>query len=771
MSYKCFLIKIQGIVQGVGFRPYIYKLAESLNLKGWIRNDSEGVTIKLQGEEVLLNKFLFTIKTTPPALSKISSIAFVEENVENFTSFIIENSKIVPNRITLLSPDIAICPQCIADIENKANRRYNYPFTTCSNCGPRFSIIKAIPYDRVNTTMKDFTMCSACDNEYNSPNNRRFHAETTACAACGPKLSLIDNKNNFVTSSHPLEFTIKMLKQGSIFAIKGLCGFHLVCNGEDKNVIEKLRQRKNRPDKPLALMMKDMNTIKKYCYVNKLEEEILTGNIKPIVILKQKKNCLLPSNIAPNQNTLGIMLPYTPLHHLLFKTGINVLIMTSANISSLPIEYKNTSAYKNLNSIADYFLMHNRAIEVALDDSVVRVMANRARVLRRARGFVPDALKFETSSNIFACGGDMKNTFSFTTSNFIFTSQHNGNLENLETTERYKNNVNHFKNLFNFSLDNIACDLHPNYISSRLPIEEANSALKKIVIQHHHAHIVSCMAENNIKDRVIGIAYDGTGYGTDNTIWGGEFLLCDYKAFKRLAHISYAKLPGGDISIKEPWRMTISYIHQAFLYEAKAINNSNLLIPLKEKYMDIVLNIYGSIGLKLFKILETNNSFYNTSSIGRLFDAAASIIGVRQNTTYEGQAAIELEALLDSVSNEFYNYEIEKINAKGCNNYIINTAPLVLGLLKDKEKKVPQPIMSAKFHNSVVHFTVRICELLRHDTDINKVALSGGVFQNSFLLENIILKLEGLKFTVYSQEKYPCNDGGLSLGQAVVAAI
>lgn len=764
MTLKCLYIKIKGIVQGVGFRPYIYRLAENLNLKGWIRNDSEGVTIEIEGQQEPLKKFVYTIKATPPPLSKITSITSAEKNIENYSAFIIENSKALQDKITLLSPDLAVCSDCIKDMENKAGRRYKYAFTTCTNCGPRFSVIKALPYDRINTTMNKFNMCSFCSSEYISPENRRFHAETNACSICGPQLYIIDNGNTEIISSSPVEFTIKRLKEGSIFAIKGLCGFHLACNGKDSNAIATLRKRKHRPDKPLAVMMKDLVTVKKYCHVNKLEEELLTGNVKPIVILKQKESCSLPINIAPNQNTLGVMLPYTPLHCLLFDEGIEVLIMTSANASSLPVEYENDSAFKNLNYIADYFLMHNRKIENALDDSIVQVISNSIRTLRRARGFVPDPLNFKTCFNIFAYGSHMKNTFSFTSEDFIFTSQHNGNLDNIETIERYKNNAAHFKNIFNFHLMNTVCDLNPHSLSDKLSLKENDGSLTEITVQHHHAHIASCMAENNVVENVIGIAYDGTGYGTDGTIWGGEFLLSNYKSFKRLAHISYVKHPGGDIAVKEPWRMGISYIHQAFLYASKNINSKHSLEKLKEKYSELIINIYGSNGFKLFKLLDNSiasTSFYNTSSIGRFFDAAASIIGIRQNITYEGQAAIELEAILDNSIKEFYNYKIEKA--------VINTAPVIQGLLQDKVKNVPQSVMSAKFHNSVVHFTVEMCELLRNNTNINNVALSGGVFQNCYISENITYKLEKLKFKVYSQSRFPCNDGGISLGQAVIA--
>lgn len=766
MSLKHFCIKIQGIVQGVGFRPHIFRLAQELKLKGCVNNTCSGVTIEIEGEEKLITQFINNIKHIHPPLSNISSIKLEEGTIKNYIDFTIQKSEKKVNNITLISPDISICSHCLHDINNKDNIRYKYPFTTCTNCGPRFSIIKTIPYDRENTTMNSFKMCAACSSEYKNPYNRRFHAETIACAKCGPRLFLTDNKNRKINTSDPIQFTIDKLKAGNIFVIKGLCGFHLVCDGENKSAIALLRTRKNRPDKPFAVMMKDMETIRKYCLVNTLEEKMLTGSIKPIVILKQKISCALPDIIAPYQNTLGTMLPYTPLHSLLFTSGIKVLIMTSANLSSFPLEYKNDAAINKLADITDYFLMHNRTIETALDDSVVKYAAGKIRVIRRARGFVPVPVSFKSNLNIFACGADMKNTFSFTMDNYIFTSQYNGDLQNLETMQRYENNIQHFKNLYNFSAENIVYDLHPTYYSTAYANDKIYADAKKICVQHHHAHIVSCMTENNIHSKVIGIAYDGTGYGTDDTIWGGEFLLCYYRNFIRLGHISCVKMPGGDLAVKEPWRMAIAYIFAAYEYQIKSLQAENQIESLKTKYYSLIKKLYNENGLMLFKLLETGLKCCNTSSIGRLFDAASSIIGIRQTITYEGQASIELEAILNSSNVDFYNYDIE---ADGCRKYIINTSPIILGLIEDKALNLSKEIMSAKFHNTVVNFTVDMCKIIRSTTNISKIVLSGGVFQNSYILENIIIKLENLNFDVFSHENYPCNDGSISLGQVVIA--
>lgn len=768
LSVKAFNIEVYGLVQGIGFRPFIFKLAEDLNLKGFVNNNSKGVHICIEGEEKTLILFLHKLKNNCPPLSNITSITFEEKILENFTDFTIANSEIYSHSLTLISPDIAFCKDCLYEIENNLNRRFNYPFTNCTNCGPRFSIIKAIPYDRKNTTMNCFSMCNNCNFEYYNPLDRRFHAEPNNCEKCGPKLWLQDNKNNLISSSEdPIEYTAKKINKGNIFVIKGLSGFHLVCNGEDAYAINKLRVRKKRPHKPFAVMIKNMDIVKKYCYVNKLEEEMLTGTKKPIVILKLRKNSSIPNNIAPYQNTLGVMLPYTPLQYLLFKYKINILIMTSANLNSLPLEYKNDNAIKNLSHITDYFLLHNRDIEIALDDSIVQVVKDKIFMLRRARGYVPTPFNFHSNSNIFAFGSNIKNTFSFTKDNYIFTSQYNGALENIETLNRYENNIKHYKKLFDFSEDIIAYDFHPKYTSSILIKDKLYDNSKKIQIQHHHAHIASCMAENNLKETIIGIAYDGIGYGLDNTIWGGEFLMCNYKAFKRLGHLSNVTLPGGEIAVKEPWRMAVSYIYEAYKKALISSSDKNLT---NQKFLNIVKNFYGLPALKLFKIIENHNSFYySTSSIGRFFDAAASIIGIKQVITYEGQASMELQAILNPNYSNYYCYKIYNSSKNSIPNYIIDTNSIILSLLKDKYNNVPKDIMSAKFHNSITAFTIDMCKILNYDTGINSFALSGGVFQNSYIFENITTKLENLNFKVYCHKNYPCNDGGISLGQIVIA--
>ncbi|MBC8059281.1 MAG: carbamoyltransferase HypF, partial [Clostridiaceae bacterium] len=599
-----YLITVEGIVQGVGFRPFVFNLAISLKLRGWVNNNSQGVFIDIEGNSKSLKIFLKTLEENPPPLAKIEKVTYIINPLINYVDFSIKESEILENTITLISPDISTCKDCIEDIKSTSNRRYKYPFTNCTNCGPRFSIIKAIPYDRDKTTMKNFKMCNSCLSEYTSPTNRRFHAQPNACKCCGPQFFITDNKGKLLVTEDPIEWAADALNNGKILAIKGLGGFHLVCDAKNISAIELLRRRKIRPEKPFAVMGKNITIIKRYCEVNKLEEETLTSIQKPIVLLKRSPEYFLPQAIAPKQNTIGFMLPFTPLHELLFDNGPDLLIMTSGNINSLPLEYENENAILNLSTIVDYFLMHNRDIHIPIDDSVVKIVNNELMVLRRARGYAPAPLKYDISNAILACGPNMKNTFCLSKKNFLFVSQHNGNLENLETIEHYKRNIEHYKNIFMFKPMAIACDLHPNYISSEYAHEYP---LPKIQVQHHHAHIVSCMVENKLRAKVIGIAFDGTGYGTDGSLWGGEFMLCTISAFERVGHITAVPLPGGDIAASEPWRMAVSYIN----YALKDLTDIT----------ELVTSMFGEKALTILKMINSNINCFMTSSMGRFFDA------------------------------------------------------------------------------------------------------------------------------------------------------
>jgi hydrogenase maturation protein HypF len=750
---KRVFIKIEGIVQGVGFRPFVYKLAKEHCLKGWVNNNSEGVHVDIQGEELHIEKFIYELKTKPCFLAKIDNITTIEKEVTSFDSFEIKESNQEDERITLMSPDVALCNQCSKDIKDPSNRRYRYAFTNCTNCGPRFSIIKSIPYDRDKTTMNKFKMCDGCFHEYSNPLDRRFHAQPIACNECGPRLWIEDSNGNQVYVKDEIEWVIQALKDGKVLGIKGIGGFHLSCDGESKEAIDKLRGRKKRPHKPLGIMMKDIETVRKYCHIDKLEEEMLSGYRKPIVILRIREPCCLPDNIAPNQNTLGVMLPYTPLHDMLFDNDINVLVMTSGNVNGLPIEYENKSAVKNLGKIADYFVMHNRDIFIPVDDSVVRVMRNEVRVIRRARGYVPEPIKHQDVGEILACGSNMLNTFAISKEGFIFLSQHNGDLENLETYEYFKRNIKHFRSIFNLKPKYLSCDMHEGYISTQYAMEYKKSVEK---VQHHHAHIASCMAENNVGNSVIGVAFDGTGYGIDRRIWGSEFLICDYNDFERKAHLKYIKMPGGEMAVKEPWRMAVAYIYDA-------LNNRTI-----DNYSceQILLKLYGEKALKIVQVIKADINCPETSSMGRLFDVVASIIGLSSKVTYEGQAAMELESLIRKKSTDSFSYAI--LNNDG--EYSIDVSSLIIDVISESLSGRTSEEISRKFHNTIINLTLQTCCILREESNINEVALSGGVFQNSYLLENIITRLEKESFKVYTHKEIPCNDGGIALGQIMVCS-
>ncbi|WP_348980981.1 carbamoyltransferase HypF [Desulfosporosinus sp. BG] len=738
---------VEGIVQGVGFRPFVYNLANSLDLKGYVNNNSEGVHIDVEGHEETISEFLQRIEHNPPPLARIEKISIREEIVLNYTIFEIKESQKTLDKITLISPDIAICKDCEEDIYSKTDRRRGYAFTNCTNCGPRFSIIKELPYDREKTTMQEFKMCKECAREYSDPTNRRFHAQPNACQACGPELWVEDNQGNKLEIEDPICFAQSKIMEGKLLAIKGLGGYHLACDGWNEAAIHKLRTRKRRPFKPLAVMMKNVETIKKLCKVTKLEEELLTGIRKPIVILDQKQDYDLPQIISPHQKTLGVMLPYTPLHSLLFSDKVEALIMTSANVNGLPIEHMDSGARKSLSGIVDYFLIHNREIYLPIDDSVLRVVEEKQTIIRRARSFAPEPFRALNMRDILACGPNMKNTFCISKDGFLFLSQFNGDLENLETFERYKNNVEHFKEVFSFSPKYIAHDLHPEYLSTKYALEYN---LPKIAVQHHHAHLVSCMFENNLERKVIGVCFDGTGFGTDGKLWGGEFMVFDRKEFTRVGHLDYIKMPGGEKAIKEPWRMGASYLYKTLGTNKEACGE--------------LFKLYGEAAENLIDIIDANINCPQTSSMGRLFDAVSNIIGITDKVTYEGQAAIELEAISDLEIQEAYSYKILKQDM-----YIVEPYEMIIEIIKDKLNGVSSKIMASKFQNTIVNLSVSMCIYLRDDTSINEVVLSGGVFQNPYLLTKISRNLEKEGFVVYTHSHLPSNDGGVAIGQIIIA--
>ncbi len=768
-------IKVEGIVQGVGFRPFVYNLAEKYNLKGWVNNSTEGVFIDVEGGENQLKSMINDLQQQAPPLAVVKNISLEELPLKHYKNFTIEESTINPTGITMISPDVAICSNCELEIKDENNQRYGYPFTNCTNCGPRFSIIKELPYDRPMTTMGEFTMCKECKEEYRNPKDRRFHAQPNACPKCGPQVWLTNALGEKINTIDAIEETKGLLKRGKIVAVKGLGGFHLVCDGRNEEVIEELRRRKGRKAKPLALMMRDIETVKKYCLLNEIEESILTCIEKPILLLDRKndnkdntlyknryeikysnKNSKLPLNIAPNLNTIGLMLPYTPLHHLLFDDELKILVMTSANVSGLPIEYRNNEALKNLSGIVDYFLFHNREIHIPIDDSVVRVVLGKARMIRRARGYAPKPLQINGLKETLAYGAEMKNTFSISKKEYVFTSQYIGDLDNLETLQHLEKSIEHYKNLYQIEPKVIAYDMHPNYKTSKLVENQMNHLIQDVrkleveEVQHHHAHIVSCMVDNDINEKVIGIAFDGTGYGTDGKVWGGEFLICDFKDFKRVGHLNYLKMAGGDVAVKEPWRIGVAYLYKL----------------MGEKLLTTNIKHLSSFKVALVvQALKNNINCFETSSMGRFFDGVSALLGVCSINSYEGQAAVELENIAKKDTKEGYNYTIKEVD--GLN--VVVTDSIIEGILKDLENGILTSIIAGKFHRTIINFTVEMCEGIKSKYKINKIALSGGVFHNEILLKGIHCDLENKGFEVYIHKDFPTNDGGISLGQMVIA--
>ena len=746
---------IKGIVQGVGFRPFIHKLVQNYNLSGWVLNSNQGVEIEVEGKEEELNNFISDVKKKLPPLARIEKVEVNQLPLMGYKGFSIKKSMVKEeDSFVLVSPDISICEDCLQELFDPHNRRFRYPFINCTNCGPRFTIIKDIPYDRKKTTMNNFKMCSLCQGEYDDIEDRRYHAQPNACADCGPQISLYQNEIK-LEGIDPVEKAVKLLKEGKIGAIKGLGGFHLACDATNNKAVARLRRLKNREAKPFAIMSSDLEKIMQYCKLGEKEKEWLVNRARPIVLLQKKEDSLISPLVAPRNNYLGVMLPYTPLHYLLLKDNFTALIMTSGNITDQPIIGDNLEALEKLDGIVDFFLSYNRDIFNRCDDSVIKIINNDNMFFRRSRGYVPHPIILDFKlKEVLALGGELKNTISFSKENYIFLSQYLGDLKSVETLEFFKESIRSFKKMFRVKPEIIACDLHPDYLSTQYAEEiKIKKGLEVVKVQHHHAHIVSCMAENNVKEKVIGVAYDGTGYGDDGNVWGGEFLLCDLKKYSRVGHLKYYPLPGGDKAIVEPWRMAYSYLYSIYGPRAKKID-----IDFNRR-MD-----YDKLSI-IEKMIDKNINSPLTSSCGRLFDAASSLIGIRDEISYEGQAAMELESFCASGIKERYNFCI----CKEGEEFIIDPQEIFIDIIKDLKEGIDKKVMAAKFHNTVSEFTVDLCGKIRENIGINEIALSGGVFQNKYLTEKVIFSLEDKGFKVYIQRKVPPNDGGISLGQAVVA--
>ena len=768
-------LTVRGVVQGVGFRPFVYGLAMKHGLTGFVGNDSGGVFIEVEGVETAVSHFHHDLINHHPPLAHIEQVTTNDLPVQGSTDFIIVHSQAQATANTLISPDICLCDDCREELYDPHNRRYRYPFINCTNCGPRFTIIKDIPYDRPFTTMAEFTMCPACQAEYDDPLDRRFHAQPNACAVCGPQVWLefsnqwsVSSEQYLVKGDEAIEEVQALLAAGQIVAVKGLGGFHLACDAGNDAALATLRERKGRVDKPFAVMARDVATVRQFAYLSQAEEALLTSKERPILLLHQKENNPLSPLVAPGNNTIGVMLPYTPLHYLLLdaqsplsnpsaslRTSLQspVLVMTSANYSNEPIVKDNDEARERLATLADAFLMHNRAIYGRCDDSVVRTIQSPVPTLqsllpiRRSRGYAPFPVKlpFPVPPTL-AVGGELKSTFCLANGAYGYMSQHIGDMENLETLEAFATAVSHYKTIFHTEPERLVCDLHPGYLSTRWA--QKQTELPVVAVQHHHAHIASVMAEHRLDGRspVIGFSFDGTGYGTDGAVWGGELLLADYHGFERVAHLSYVPLAGGDLAVKRPYRLALAHLQAAGL-------------PWDET-LPCVAACRETEQRVLRQQLERKINSVPTSSMGRLFDAVAALLGIRQTVTYEGQAAIELEVVAAPNVTEQYQFALDGDE--------FDAAPIFVEMVRDLLAGLQTAVMAAKFHNAVADLIVQLSLQMRRQHGLNQVALSGGVFQNVTLLETAVRQLHHHNFEIFTHHLVPPNDGGLALGQAMI---
>ncbi len=769
-------IHVDGIVQGVGFRPFVFGLAQRFSLAGWVQNTSAGVEIEIEGTSASLAQFSSALVNELPTLAQIDQIQVQEIPANGFTHFEIIQSEVVAGAFQPISPDVTVCDDCLHELFNPSDRRYRYPFINCTNCGPRFTIIKEMPYDRPQTTMAPFALCHACGTEYEDPLNRRFHAQPVACPDCGPHIWLEGiQQTEFEPQDKPigktedaLANTQRLLAAGQIVAIKGLGGFHLACDATNDEAVAELRRRKLRRDKPFALMMPTVTAVQQHCFLNEAERALLTSRQRPIVILRRRPESAVASAVAPYQNNIGVMLPYTPLHYLLFSQEPNAsqpfelcqaLVMTSGNISEEPIAINNDDARQRLAGLADAFLMHNRDIRTRCDDSVMRIgqwtlqsKTKHALIpIRRSRGYAPFPVKLPWKMPpLLAVGAELKNSFCLTREQYAFLSHHIGDLENYETLCSFEDGVVHFEKLFKVKPQLLAYDLHPNYMASRYALARAKEEnIPAVAVQHHHAHIAACMAEHGLPNRpLIGVAFDGTGYGRDGRIWGGEFLIADYASFERPLHLTYIPMPGGDKAVKEPWRLALAWLDRLGIDDFGFWDGH-------------LTETAVNVNIVKHQIKSGINSPL-TSSMGRLFDAAAALIGVRQQVNYEAQAAIELETWVNPQETKAYPFEFA--------NGEIDAAPLFGAMVADIKASIPRPDMAARFHNGVAQMVLRGCQQLRQQFNLDQVVLSGGVWQNMTLLTNVIPLLQQHGFTLYWHQQVPTNDGGLALGQAVIAA-
>ena len=770
-------VRIDGIVQGVGFRPYVYALATALGLGGFVGNDTRGVIVEAEGEPAAVDEFLARLPAEAPPLAVVERIETRALRARGERTFAIVESDTGGRRAVAVSPDVATCDACLAEMSDPADRRYRYPFTNCTNCGPRYTIIRDVPYDRPTTTMAGFAMCADCRHEYHDPADRRFHAQPVCCPACGPRLTLVGADGTVLagpaghaTSDDPIAGTARLLRDGAVVAIKGIGGYHLAVDATDESAVARLRSRKHREDRPFAVMVADLAAARSLCDIGRPEAALLTGPAAPIVLLQQRtgegerqraggrgstgegegeRQEPAPS-VAPGNRWLGLMVPYTPLHHLLAAAVERPFVLTSGNVSDEPIAYDDADARTRLGHIADAFLTHDRPIHMRVDDSVVRVVRDRPVPVRRSRGFAPQPVTtaWGFPRHVLAVGAELKNTVCAAKGQHAFVSHHIGDLENYETFRSFVEAIAHLGRLFDVTPQAVAHDLHPEYLATKHARELNDVDL--VGVQHHHAHIASCLADNGVTGPVIGVAFDGTGYGTDGTIWGGEILVADLERFTRAGHLETLPLPGAAAAIREPWRMAASYLRAA--YGEDLPEDLDVMSRHRDRWDHVLSAAAAGVNAPL------------TSSAGRLFDAVAALLGVRDTVTYEGQAAIELEQLADPGERGGYRCGIADTQP-----FAISGTDLVRAAADDLRGGVAAPTIAARFHVGVARAVVDACRRTRASTGLEVVALSGGVFQNVLLVDTTVAGLEADGFTVLTHHRVPPNDGGISFGQAVVA--
>jgi len=747
-------VTIRGAVQGVGFRPFVYRLATEMRLGGWVKNSPQGVFIEAEGPREDLDAFLLRLEREKPGLSFIQSLEYSLLEPLGYEGFRIQQSDESGDRTTVILPDVATCPRCRAELFDPSDRRFRYPFINCTLCGPRFSIIQTLPYDRANTTMKSFVMCPDCRREYSDPADRRFHAQPDACGVCGPHLSLWDSRGRTIaTGDDALREAAAAIRRGETLALKGLGGFQLLADARNEVAVLRLRERKRREEKPLACMFPDLEALGHYVNISPLEKRLLLSSESPIVLLRRHPDTDIASAVAPGNPYLGAMLPYTPLHHLLMKELGFPIIATSGNLHDEPILTDEREALASIGDIADFFLVHNRPIERHVDDSVVRVQLDRETILRRARGYAPLPIILKLSlPPLLAVGGHLKNTVAVSKGSDVILSQHIGDLETAKALFAFRKVIDDLLSLYEVKPAAVVHDAHPDYASTRYA---KDSGYPVVPVYHHHAHLAACMAENELEGEVLGVTWDGAGYGEDKTLWGGEFLLGDAGGYSRVAHFRPFRLPGGEAAIKEPRRTALGLLHEIF--GPDALTNGLYLPPDKlarEGFPEATARLLG-------QMLTKGINSPITTSAGRLFDAVAAILGIRSVCSFEGQAAMMVEFQVDEEEQGHY-----PVNLQGSDPLVFDWEPLFREIIRERDQGTPLPVICARFHNTLVEAILEVAQKV----GVRRVVLSGGVFQNRYLTEHAFRRLEGAGFRPYIHQRVPPNDGGIALGQIAIAA-